>query len=1206
MPPQQKVLEDWWHSNFGILTASRGFGKAQPLDSKLLTPSGFIEMREVRIGTNLLTPEGDIQEVISIHHQGEIETYEVVFSDGRIVECCENHLWKVKGLEGDPQIYGIRKTSEIMGFLETKSEVRHVSVRAPLVEDVFTQKEDVDLPIHPYLLGSLIGDGNLTHYVGFSSQDEFILRKVEKLAGDALTLKRRSKYDYVFIGTVKGKNPLKKYLHELGLFRKKSYEKSIPEKYLNLSRKQTLELLQGLLDTDGTVSNGGSVTFSSTSEILAKQVQSLIWKLGGICKLSSRVTSYPNNLGEKVKGRVSYRLTVRMKDKTKLFSLPRKLERLKKKDQYSENLSLSIKEIRLKRRTECQCITVSGPEGLYVTDDYVVTHNTFVSGVFIALKAMLYPGIKIGIIAPTFRQAQLTFDEFRQFVDDSPLLAAEIDKYPTKQTDKCLCVFKTAKGHRASQIIALPLGNDGKKIRGNRFNCLTGNTLVVTEDGIEEIASCVEKSNSSKVYSRKGKHTPKYYLTQSPKKIAQIRTSLGYKISGSFDHPILTIGKSSNLEEMKHLGKISGLDRVVVSLEDIIPKEFKSSITDRDLQDDITSLSELPKWILKSSRKELLLFLGRLFTSPNFSNQFRSEKMSEQIQIILSYFGILSLRYNSDCRKESWVVDINLEPYRELFQRKVSDPDCREIVSNYFLDSVSKTEILSDAPVYDFSFDTEHHEFISNSFTSHNCVMIDECVHVPQNVFQAAIRPMLSTTLDPVESVEMWEKIEAGEIDITEADGATSNGYFAYTSAYYKFNYWWSEIELYAQEIAKARAEGKKSSYCLHFVPWYHMPKGFFQEHIIKNSQASDPEHVFLTEWCARWIDDSAGAFKMSMLKRCQDPSCIPYDMGRPNKEYIAGIDPARNNDSSALAIIEVGHPCKLVHLQELIDVPWPEQAKRIMNCLKRFNIKAIYMDMFGGGQTLADSWATPEFCHPLGVKPIVEKDMAPGNAAGARRILYPIKPSSGTNEDINDAALKVLEERWVVLPPSGGEVEVPKSGQVDADGNPIVSYRSYEIIGTRKTNVKDSEGNSRSKKINLVDELIKQMAAVVVTETKSGRLHYGLPKNKGSAGSEALDSLEDYKKDLYSAFILAAKGVYDLEFVPKYDIVQLATGFVRQVKDKKDDIPHRGLISGATNNTSTKVDNTGLISRQKTKSGGEMTTFQWGIVVGKGDGRRR
>jgi len=953
LAPQQKLLTDWWNSNFGICTASRGFGKALRLDAQLLTPSGFIEMRDVEIGTDLLSPDGEVQQVTEIYPQGELDTFEVIFSDGRTIECCENHLWKVKGLNcSDLSKWEVHKTSDIKEYLETKAKIRHSSVRIPLVEDIFVQKDDLEVPIHPYVIGALIGDGCLTHRVGFSSSDRFILDKLQDLTDDNIFLTYRGNYDYALIDEEYGKNSLMCKLKELGMFGRKSYEKNIPELYLNLSKKQTLEMIQGLMDTDGTIHRNGSLSYTTTSKKLAEQVQTLIWKLGGICKLSSRTTSYTHNC-KKQNGRESYRLIIRYKHKHELISLPRKKELVKDEDQYSNGLALRIKAIYKKGKAECQCITVNGKDHLFITDNYLVTHNTFVGSVFVALKCLLYPGVKVGLIAPSFRQSKLIFAEFKQFYDDSPLLQAEIKKPPTVGTDRCECIFKSRPGYRPSTIIALPVGSDGGKIRGSRFNI----------------------------------------------------------------------------------------------------------------------------------------------------------------------------------------------------------------------------------------------------------VIIDECIHLPENIFRAAIRPMLSTTLDPIENVEREEKIAAGLIDPSEDEGQKTNGFFAITSGYYKFNYWWKIIESFNAKILQAKKDNVKPIHSLQFVPYYHMPKGFFQEHIISEAKADDPEHIFLTEWCAYWIDDSSGAFKMSLLRSCQSTECIPKTIGDPTKEYIVGIDPARNNDSSALVIVEVGFPCKLIYIQEQIDVPWPQQAENILNLLKHYNVKAIYLDTFGGGQTLADSFADKNLCNRLGVDPIVEVNLPPGAAAGCRRLLHMITPSSTMNTEVNDSALKVLEEHWLIMPPSMGELCIP-TGKKNSEGEEIEKLVGYEIWGNRKTNEKDRKGNTVVKRINLVEELINQTAAVVVTETKTGRLNYDLPKRKGTVGSETLDALQDYKKDLYSAFILAAKAVYDLEFVPRHDIITLAAGFVREAKRSRDILPpHRGVKPEDYTSNNNMANSSSAVTVKKTKSGGTITTFpQGGIVVSRGN----
>jgi hypothetical protein len=485
-PYQCVILKDWWNKKFNHLTASRGSGKALAHGSKVLTSSGFVNIEDIKFGDKVLSPSGEEVTVQGVFPQGKVNLFDVKFRDGRVSRCCEDHLWHVYGVKyldaesGSSALTSCKgwntvRLKDLKYYLDHKAEKHHNSVRVPLVEDIFIEEYADNLPIHPYVLGALIGDGNYTHTdVGFSTADSFILEKLKRLCPEGTYMSYNSGYDYCFRGcNSDGKPIIRSALEHLGCHGQKSWEKKIPERYMHLNREQTLELVQGLMDTDGCADSiKNSATFSTTSRVLAEQLQSLVWKLGGICKLSPRTTSYTYG-GKKGQGRESYRLHIRYPNNKELFSLPRKVDCLKSSDQYSDNLGLQITEVVPAGTGQATCISVDSEDELFVTDDYIVTHNTFLCAVFIALRLLLFPGERLGIFAPSYRQSKLIFDEFTKLVDESPLLRECIEKMPTKGNDMCVCRMKrAASGVPAGYVMALPVGTDGSKIRGLRFDTI--------------------------------------------------------------------------------------------------------------------------------------------------------------------------------------------------------------------------------------------------------------------------------------------------------------------------------------------------------------------------------------------------------------------------------------------------------------------------------------------------------------------------------------------------------------------------------------------------------------------------------------------------------------------------------------------------------------------------------------------------------------
>ena len=136
---------------------------------------------------------------------------------------------------------------------------------------------------------------------------------------------------------------------------------------------QRVALLQGLLDTEGSVGNGTHASFSSTSERLARDVQEIAWSIGAIATIARRQIHFTNKHGKKQAGRPSWRVSIVHSEIARLFSLPRKVALCRRSSVVDRRLRISrIEEIGEK---PAQCIKVAHPEGLYVTNDFNVPLN---------------------------------------------------------------------------------------------------------------------------------------------------------------------------------------------------------------------------------------------------------------------------------------------------------------------------------------------------------------------------------------------------------------------------------------------------------------------------------------------------------------------------------------------------------------------------------------------------------------------------------------------------------------------------------------------------------------------------------------------------------------------------------------------------------------------------------------------------------------
>ena len=350
--------------SFCVVTGPPKVGKAQKLDSIIYTIDGPKTMGEIQVGDKLCHPDGGYTTVTDIFPQGLTDAYKVDFSDGSSTVCCGNHLWKVKTRFTD---WKILSTDSI------KNEGLRLSDRyrwmIPLVDPVRFEYQQLELD--PYFMGLLLGDGSFRGKISFTTIDEELLNHIVKHLDQNYKLtKNKITYNIVKKPTFKHKkNKYVEMIKEHGLWQCSSHTKFIPTQYLYNTVDNRWALLQGLMDTDGSADKKGNCEYSTVSQKLANDIKILVQSLGGLCKVAPRTTTCN---GKTFK---SFRLRIMFNDNRKCFRLTRKVARCHKR-----------KKIKLKRRIinihklthkiPTQCISVAALDGLYVTDDFLVTHNT--------------------------------------------------------------------------------------------------------------------------------------------------------------------------------------------------------------------------------------------------------------------------------------------------------------------------------------------------------------------------------------------------------------------------------------------------------------------------------------------------------------------------------------------------------------------------------------------------------------------------------------------------------------------------------------------------------------------------------------------------------------------------------------------------------------------------------------------------------------
>lgn len=373
-----------------------GSGKAQPLDAKVLTPNGWKLMGDIIPGDVVVAADGSPTAVEAVFPQGSKEIYRVEFSDGSATECCDEHLWLTQTYRersaaqraarmGRHWPHGqakIRSLAEIRKTLVSP----HLGAKnhsIPMVGAVQFAARPV--PLDAYVVGALLGDGGLSgNSAVLSSADQEIIDMVAAKLPNDCELVHRGKYDYTiaYRGAVRyasgggmiPSNPVINALRDLGAFGLRSHEKSIPDLYLFNSTETRIALLQGLLDTDGWVEGAGrSLRFTTTSGKLADGVVSIVRSLGGAATRRNRLPSYTYQGVRKI-GREAHELTIALPPTIEPFRLRRKAEKFIPRAKYAPvRYITNVVPVGSK---PAQCILVAHKDHLYVTDDFIVTHNT--------------------------------------------------------------------------------------------------------------------------------------------------------------------------------------------------------------------------------------------------------------------------------------------------------------------------------------------------------------------------------------------------------------------------------------------------------------------------------------------------------------------------------------------------------------------------------------------------------------------------------------------------------------------------------------------------------------------------------------------------------------------------------------------------------------------------------------------------------------
>ncbi len=362
-------------------------GKACHILTRVITPFGWKYIKDIEVGDVISNPAGVNCVVIGKYPQGKRPCYKFTFQDGRECVVDEEHLWKARKSRktsrksnrnnAEDLNYEIMTTKQIIDYIDKGTKYNILVPLTKSVQFTRTYKKNM-IRIDPYVLGVLLGDGCIANdeYYSISGIDNEVFKEVEKRTG--WELKIYDRYAKINKNVCCEEDLLTDNLKFYGLYGKYSYEKFIPEYYKNASINIRTDLIKGLMDTDGYVDSRGHLSYYTTSKQLADDFIWIIRSLGGRASIQTKIPTY-EYLGDKKTGREAYIVHFQIEDGERLVNITRKKERRKNKEFMGgiTDPCLRIDKIEYVGEEECCCITVNHINGLFIIEDFIVTHNSF-------------------------------------------------------------------------------------------------------------------------------------------------------------------------------------------------------------------------------------------------------------------------------------------------------------------------------------------------------------------------------------------------------------------------------------------------------------------------------------------------------------------------------------------------------------------------------------------------------------------------------------------------------------------------------------------------------------------------------------------------------------------------------------------------------------------------------------------------------------
>lgn len=437
--PQTRFLQS---TQFEVLYGGAlGGGKVLWDNDLVLSPKGWIRGQDIKKGDAILHPFHGEQEIAHVFAEETLDVWRVHFSDGTSLPVAKEHLWqawrsgrsrkKKGGRQHGRDSKRVVSTETLKEWVEKAKESRDSGVGHPCWPLIpvngpleFTNPsvlfdrwyKDVD----PYVLGVLLGDGTLSSLCVTTGAEDLEWMTAE--LGEHVRYVGGPPPGRTASSIFLHKDRIRPLLDSFGYRNETSLHKFVPDRILYSRQWIRRAVLQGLMDTDGSVwSNDGAcrVEFTSTSHDLAWAVAHMVRSLGGRARIRRKSAHYLDDAGDRVQCNDAYQVDIRHPQPWTLFRMPRKVDRARELAPNGLNVYRRVVDVTVEPPRTGRCIAVSNPDGLYIASDgedpsgFVVTHNSDAL-LFGGLRHISKPHYKAVFIRHTYPALQEMID--RSFV----------------------------------------------------------------------------------------------------------------------------------------------------------------------------------------------------------------------------------------------------------------------------------------------------------------------------------------------------------------------------------------------------------------------------------------------------------------------------------------------------------------------------------------------------------------------------------------------------------------------------------------------------------------------------------------------------------------------------------------------------------------------------------------------------------------------